>query len=266
VRTFRWDRDHWRQVTERPVDTRGPGTVDAKFLMVDERNRFWVGIRVVDRPNGQSALDLGVAMIDESVPSAIQFHHEVAPQGAEFGAVPVPNDLTAADFDADGNIWFAGLTGATRITPPAAGQTAYRAQTFNEATGLRGDLVSDTTRAVQNRIYVATSEGIGYWSGERFQFDIAGSSAQVRVIALTSDNNGALWGAGQRGAWSWDGQSFRTFGRANGLPTEQFVDIGVDGENRVWFVTSEGITIFAQSASSAGGSTAQASSGVAATN
>ncbi|MFO0559733.1 MAG: two-component regulator propeller domain-containing protein [Polyangiales bacterium] len=261
VRTFRWDRDHWRQVTERPIDTRGPGTVDAKFLVVDERGRYWMGVRVIERPNSQSALDLGVAMIDENVPSAIQFHHEVPPQGAEFGAVPVPNDLTAADFDSDGNIWFAGLTGATRITPPAAGQTAYRAQTFNEATGLRGDLVSDLSRAVQGRVYVATSEGIGYWGGERFQFDIAGSSAQVRVTALTTDNNGALWGAGQRGAWAWDGQTFRTFGRANGLPTEQFTDIGVDGENRVWFVTSEGITIFAQSAHSVGGSSAQASSG-----
>lgn len=260
VRTYRWDRDHWRQVTERPIDTRGPGTVDVKFLIVDERGRYWMGIRVIDRPLGQGPLELGVAMIDESVPSAIQFHQEVPPQGAEFGAVPVPNDLTAADFDSDGNIWFAGLTGATRLTPPGAGQTAYRAQTFNETTGLRGDLVSDLTRAVQGRIYVTTSEGIGYWNGERFQFDIPGSSAQVRVTALATDNNGALWGAGPRGAWAWDGQRFRTFGRANGLPTEQFTDIGVDGENRVWFVTSEGITIFTQSAHSAGGSSVMASS------
>lgn len=254
VRSYRWAGDQWRAITERPIDTRGPGTVDAKFLVVDDRSRFWIGVRVVDRPNGQSPLELGVAMIDESVPSAIQFHSEVPPQGAEFGAVPVPNDLTAADFDSDGNIWFAGLTGATKLTPPGAGQTAFRSQTFNESTGLRGDLVSDVTRAVQSRIYVATSEGIGYWTGERFAFDIAGSSAQARVTSLTTDNNGALWGAGQRGAWSWDGQTFRAFGRSNGLPTEQFVDIGVDGENRVWFVTSEGITILNQRASSAGGS------------
>lgn len=254
LRTFRWSGDGWRQVTERAVDTRGPGTVDAKFFVVDDRNRYWIGIRVVDRPNNQSPLELGVTMIDESVPAAIQFHDQIPPQGAEFGAVPVPNDLTAADFDTDGNIWFAGLTGATKLTPPGAGQTAFRAQTFNEATGLRGDLVSDITRAVQSKIYVATSEGIGYWSGERFAFDIAGSSQQARVTALTTDNNGALWGAGQRGAWSWDGQTFRAFGRGNGLPTEQFVDIGVDGENRVWFVTAEGITILNQSSGSAGGS------------
>jgi hypothetical protein len=258
LRTFRWDRDHWRQLTERPIDTRGPGTVDVKFVTVDERGRFWIGVRVLDRPNAQSALELGVAMIDESVPSAIQFHQEVAPQGAEFGAVPVPGDLTAADFDSDGSVWFAGLTGATRITPPGAGQTAYRAQTFNEATGLRGDLVSDVTRAVQGRIYVATSEGLGYWTGERFAFDIVGSSTQPRVTTLTTDNNGALWGAGQRGAWSWDGQSFRRFGREQGLPTDQFVDIGVDGENRVWFVTSEGISILEQSRGSAGGSSVRA--------
>jgi hypothetical protein len=266
IRTFRWDNDHWRQVTERPVDTRGPGTVDVKFVTVDERGRYWLGVRVIDRPNNQSAQELGVAMVDESVPSAIQFHHEVPPQGAEFGAVPVPSDLTAADFDSDGNLWFAGLTGATRITPPAAGQTAYRAQTYNEATGLRGDLVSDLARAVQGRVYVATSEGIGYWNGERFAFDIVGSSAQVRVTALTTDNNGALWGAGQRGAWAWDGQAFRTFGRNAGLPTEQFVDIGVDGENRVWFVTAEGISILEQTRGSMGGSNIRAESSGSAAN
>ncbi|MDP3278043.1 MAG: hypothetical protein Q8Q09_22850 [Deltaproteobacteria bacterium] len=257
LRTYRWSRDHWQQVTERPVDTRGPGTIDVKFLTVDERSRYWMGVRVVDRPSGQSNVEMGVAMIDESVPSAIQFHHEVPPQGAEFGAVPVPSDLTAADFDGDGNLWFAGLSGATRLTPPTAPGGAYVARTYNEATGLRGDLVSDLARGLNGRVFVATSEGLGYWSGERFAFDVEGSRAQPRVSALTVDNNGGLWGAGQRGAWAYDGQRFRTFGQSTGLPTDAFVDIAVDAENRVWFVTAEGITIFTQSQTASAGSSQQ---------
>src|SRR5207237_617961 len=67
VRTYRFAGDNWRQVTERPIDTDGPGTIDARFLAVDERGRFWLGIRVL---NEGRVRNLGVAVIDDARPAA----------------------------------------------------------------------------------------------------------------------------------------------------------------------------------------------------
>jgi ligand-binding sensor domain-containing protein len=95
-------------------------------------------------------------------------------------------------------------------------------------------------------MYILTTDGLGFWDGRAFDFGVEGSSSQPRAIALALDVNGGLWGAGQRGAWVFDGRAFRTVGRRDGLPTEQFNDVAVDGENRVWFVTNEGISILQQ--------------------
>jgi hypothetical protein len=241
VRTYRFAGNGWRQITERPIDTRGPGVLDVKFLAEDERGRVWLGVRV---ENEGRAREMGVAVIDENLPAATQFHSQVAPTGAEQGAKPAPDDLTAIEFDSNGTAWFAGLSGATSITLPPGGEASVR--TYGEANGLRGDLVSDLARGPNDRIYIATPDGLGYWDGQRWAFDIVGSSAVPRVIALAVDINGALWGAGPRGAWRYNGSVFRAVGVGDGLPREDFVDVAVDGENRVWFVTSEGISILSQ--------------------
>lgn len=245
LRVFRLEGQTWRQVTERPIDTRGPGVVDVKFFAVDERGRFWAGIRVEN--NGRTR-ELGVAVIDESQPAATQFHSQVAPTGAEQGAVPAPDDLTAIDFTQNGAAWFAGLSGATRIQLNATAGQPADVQVFNESRGLRGDLVSDLVRGTNNRLFLATPEGLGHYDGDTFAFDLEGSSSAARVMALAVDVNGTLWGAGPRGAWSYDGTRFRPWGRGQGIPADAFTDLAVDGENRVWFVTSEGISILSQRA------------------
>ncbi|MEI8258177.1 MAG: hypothetical protein WCJ30_21070, partial [Deltaproteobacteria bacterium] len=243
LRTYRFAGTSWRQITERPIDTGGPGVIDVKFLSVDERGRFWVGLRV---NNAGTVREHGVAVLDDNLPAATQFNSHVAPTGAVQGAAPAPDDLTAVEFDATGTAWFAGLSGATSIQLGATADQPATVHTYNETTGLRGDLVSDLARGPNNRIFVATTEGVGYHDGTRFAFDLVGSSAMPRVIALAADANGQIWGAGQRGAWVYDGTRFRTVGHAEGLPNDSFNDLQVDGENRVWFVTNEGITILSQ--------------------
>jgi hypothetical protein len=245
VRTYRSGPSGWRAVTERPIDTRGAGSIHAKFLAVDERGRFWIGVRVLRE--GQSAMELGVAVIDDALPAATQFNSQVAPAGAEQGARPAPDDLTGITFDANGTAWFAGLSGATSIALPPGGAEST-VHTYNETSGLRGDLVSDLARGPLDRIYIATPDGLGYWDGSHWGFDIEGSSAAPRAIALTVDGSGTLWGTGPRGTWAWDGQHFRTVGRRNGLPSDGFLDVAAAGDNRVWLAGEEGIAVYAPSA------------------
>jgi ligand-binding sensor domain-containing protein len=239
LRAYRLEGNAWRRVADGPVETYGPGTVDVKFLACDERGRFWVGLRVLD---GARVRELGVAVLDPQNPVAVQYNSNIPATGGENGSRRAPDDITAVDFDREGNAWFAGLDGATRIR--ADGQEVRR---FQEADGLRGDLVSDLVRATNDRLFFATPEGLGLYDGQAFNFAIEGSSSLPHVTGLAVDATGNLWGAGPRGAWRYDGRGFVRVGRAEGLPSEEFSDIAIDARNRVWFVTQEGLLLFDQS-------------------
>ena len=171
---------------------------------------------------------------------SIQYNDNIPATGGENGSARAPSDVTAVDFDSEGNAWLAGLEGAVRIG--ANGQV----RRYREAEGVQGDLVSDVVKALNNRLFFVTAEGLGTWTGERFNFAIDGASAVPKATALAVDNSGNLWGAGPRGVWRYDGQAFTRIGRAQGLPSEEFNDIAVDAQNRVWFANTDGLVLFDQ--------------------
>lgn len=253
LRTYRYAGNGWQQVTERPIDTGGPGLVDVKFLAVDASGRYWCGIRVRDE-NGEGGRDWGVAVLDENTPAALQFYTQGTGQQQQ-AAPRAPNDVTAVAFDSSsGTAWLAALSSGVSITLPRGG--APTVATFNEATGLRGDNMIDVSAGPRGRVYFTTPEALGYREGDAFHYDLPGSGQANRVISLAVDVAGNLWGAGPRGAWRFDGTGFTRVGRQQGLPVEEFNDVAVDGENRVWFVTPEGISILTQprAGGSSGGS------------
>lgn len=241
LRGYRLDGTNWRRIADGPVETYGPGTVDVKFLAGDANGRLWVGLRV---RNAGQVRELGCAVLDPNNPVAVQYNGNIPETGGENGSRRAPNDLTAVEFDHDGNAWFAGLDGATRIT-------RERVQRFRESEGLQGDLVSDLARASGDRLYFATPDGLGVYTGTNFSFAIEGSSNMPRVIALAVDNSGSLWGAGPRGAWRYDGRAFERIGTAQHIPVEQFTDLAIDAQNRVWFGTAEGILLYDQAVAAA---------------
>jgi ligand-binding sensor domain-containing protein len=242
VRGYRLEGLQWRRVLAGGIETYGPGIVDAKFLTADSRGRFWVGIRVLPVGGGSTgARDLGVAVLDPESPNTIQFNDNIPATGGENGSARAPSDVTAADFDSEGNAWLAGLEGAVRIAPNG------QVRRYREAEGVQGDLVSDVVKALNNRLFFVTAEGLGTWTGERFNFAIDGASSVPRATALAVDNTGNLWGAGPRGVWRYDGQHFTRIGSAQGLPAGEFTDIAVDAQNRVWFANTEGLVLFDQS-------------------
>jgi hypothetical protein len=241
LRGYKMEGATWRRLLDGPVETYGPGTVDVRFLAADRAGKLWVGLRVLP-PAGTTgdARELGVAVLDPNAPVAPQYNANVPATGGENGSRRAPSDLSAVAFDAAGTAWFAGLDGMTSINP--AGEVAR----YREAEGVRGDLVGDIARALGDRIYFATPEGLGLRANNEFTFPVEGSSAQPRVTALSVDTNGSLWGAGPRGVWRYDGRSFTRVGRGEGLPTEDFNDIAVDAQNRVWLSNVEGLVLYDQ--------------------
>ncbi|MEI8258652.1 MAG: hypothetical protein WCJ30_23510, partial [Deltaproteobacteria bacterium] len=241
---YRFSDSGWQQVSTRRIDLGGPGVVDVRFLAVDDRGRFWVGIRV---DNNGTMHDRGVALIDGNLPQPVQFHARVG-QGrrrVRGGAARAPDDLAAIVFDNDNHPWFAGVTGATRIIPGDMRAPA-QVQTFAEAQGVRGDVVADAARGPSGHIYVATPDGVGRFTGERWEFSLPGVSGGLRAVALASDSDGVLWGAGPRGVWRYDGQHLSRLTASDGLPARPVEDVAIDGENRTWLSNEDGLTIIAR--------------------
>ena len=242
IRGYTLDGVNWRRTFEGPVETYGPGRVDAKFLSVDEGGKLWVGLRVSDAHHSR---ELGVAVLDPNSPIATQYNENVPESGGDHGARRVSNDLTSVEFDREGNVWFAGVDGATEIARDGV-------HTFHEAQGLRGDLVSDLARGPGDRMFFATAEGLGVWDGHEFGFPVEGSSAMPHALALSIDTSGNLWGAGSRGVWKFDGTTFTRIGAAQGLPTDDFHDVAIDAQNRAWFINDEGIVLLDQAVAAQG--------------
>lgn len=239
---YRFADGGWQQVSTRRVDLGGPGVVDVRFVAVDDRGRFWVGIRV---ENGGTMHDRGVVLIDGNLPQPVPFHSRVG-QGrrrARNGAARAPDDLAGIVFDSDNHPWFAGVTGATQIVPGDA-RTPSRVQTFAEAQGVRGDVVADAARGPSGDIYVATPDGIGHLTGDHWDFSLVGVTGELRAVALASDSDGVLWGAGPRGVWRYNGQHVTHLAASDGLPAHPVEDLAIDGENRAWLSSEDGLTIF----------------------
>jgi hypothetical protein len=238
VRGYRLEGTSWRRVLAGPVETYGPGIVDAKFLAADSRGRFWMGLRVLPPDGNGNARDLGVAVLDPDSPVTVQYNENIPATGGEHGSARAPNDVTAVDFEPNGNTWLAGLDGAVRVGSDGS------VRRFREPEGLRGELVSDLVRALNGRVFFVTPEGLGVWTGDSFNFAIDGASSVPRATALAVGPNGDLWGAGPRGVWRYDGTRFTRVGRDEGLPGDAYSDIAVDAQGRVWLANAEGLVLF----------------------
>jgi ligand-binding sensor domain-containing protein len=129
---------------------------------------------------------------------------------------------------------------------PADGHAVAVVQTFGEAQGVRGDVVADIARGPNGNIYAATPDGIGAYNGERWDFALPGVGSELRAIALATDTDGVLWGAGPRGVWRYDGHAVAQLAARDGLPAHPVEDIAIDGENRVWLSSEDGLTILAR--------------------
>jgi hypothetical protein len=238
---YRFADTRWQQVSTRRIDLGGPGVLAVRFLAVDERGRFWVGIRA---DNNGTLHEHGVALIDGNLPQPQQFYSRAGRRRTRSGT-HVPDDLAGVDFDNDSQPWFAGVTGATHVVPPD-GHNGVQVQTFGEAQGVHGDVVADVARGPGGSIYVATPEGVGRYDGSRWDFGLPGAGGTLRATALATDGDGMLWGASARGVWRYDGHAVTHLSDSDGLPPHPVTDIAVDGQNRLWLSSEDGLTILAR--------------------
>jgi hypothetical protein len=217
------------------------------LLGVGPSSRFWLGLRV-GREGGDGARMRGLAVFgpkDEEV--TYHYRSDASSSGEKSEQTDgdsqppaptyrIPENLSSIEFDDDGYAWLASLNGVIRIGND-------QAVTFGESRGVRGEVVSDVAVG-PDRVWVAAAEGLGYYQGGDFEFTLPGLPDGAKPTALEVDGQGNLWTAGPKGALYYDGNRWQRLGRAQGLPTQELVDVEVDEQGWVWFLARDRVLLF----------------------
>ena len=173
--------------------------------------------------------------------------------------------------DRDGNLW-AGTDGD--------GLERIRKKIFDTPAGFSGGVAQSVAEDIQGGIWVAfNSRGLTYsltnvshdfrigrannawsvlvdrrqqvWAGTRdeglfrlesgiFQPVDAARKSVAAIFALFQSRDGKLWVGGESGLGSYDGQDWKIFSAADGLPSSAIRAIAEDAAGNLWIGTEEG--------------------------
>jgi hypothetical protein len=238
VRVVRVEGETFSPVVERTLTLpEAEPFVGVSFMGVAGDGAIWAAIDVARAGGGKRAR--GMAMIAPQSEAVVYFHRAADPATDGVGALQMPDEVSALDFDDAGNVWIATLSGAVRIG-------GSQAIVFGESRGVRGEVVSDLAVGEMDRVWIASAEGVGYYEDRNFDFRLPAIVREARPTALTVDLEGHLWGAGQNGIVFYDGQSWLRLTEETGLPTNRLVDVEVDGANRVWVLANDRVMVMAR--------------------
>ena len=235
LRLYRVSTDGWTPEFERTVTTQTP-LVNVPFFGIGPDERVWAALRVVHE-SGAGARMRGVAVLSRATESVVYHRRGATPETDGEGALSMPDEIEAIDLGMENYAWFPSLSGAVRL-----GNS--QAVVFGEARGVRGEVVSDLAVADNERVWLAAAEGVGYYEASNFEFRLPRVVQEARPIRLAIDGMGNLWGAGPNGVVYFDGQNWQTLTEDNGLPTNELMDVEVDGAERVWLLARDRVLIF----------------------
>jgi hypothetical protein len=234
LRVYRADSGRWTQVVERTIRT-ATEFVGSPMIGVGAGSAVWAVVDV-RRTDGEGTRTGGVVILDPAVETVTYLHRGATVAADGPGAMSIPDEISGIDFS-ENNVWLATLEGAVRI-----GNS--QAVVFGEARGVRGEVVSDLAAAPGGRLWVAAAEGVGVYQNGSFDFSLPAVVQQARPTTLAVDTAGNLYCAGPRGAVYYDGTAWQTLTEQTGFPTNNLVDVRVDGRDRVWFLTDDRVLVF----------------------
>jgi len=223
VRVFRRTEDGWAQVAERELPTEEE-FLGVPIMAVSDEGAVWVALAV---RQGASRRIRGVAVINPAS-EAVVYHHRGASAEGEFA---LQDEITSIDLHQTGMAWFASFHGAQRLG-------GSQVVVFNEARGVRGEIVTDL--AVDGeRVWIAAAEGLGYYEDQQMRFLMPELVRDARPSALAVDPRGGVWAIGHRGAFFFDGTNWTRVGSEQGMPGVVLVDVEVDRQGRTWFLAED---------------------------
>ena len=138
------------------------------------------------------------------------------------------NIVTSILSDKDEIIW---------LGSDGSGVTAYKNDDFynySMADGLASNNVYDIIQSTEGLIYFACyGGGISVWDGKRFT-DLYDELPDKRIFSLALDHGQNLWIGMESGVAVYDGESIKTFTKADGLAHNETRVLEVDAKGRIW--------------------------------
>jgi hypothetical protein len=215
----------------------GTELVGVVVSAVDRAGNFWLVPRV-RRDDGEGTRVRGLVLVPSDGGPLVYHHRGADPEQDGPGALAIPDEVSALDTSDESYVWAASLGGAVRIGNE-------QAVTYGEARGVRGELVSDLAVA-GDRVWIAAAEGLGYYEGGEMDFTVPGLGGKAKPSALAARSSDEVWGAGPNGAIHRANGQWTRLTKADGLPAESLLDVEIDADGRVWFLSDEAVIVFAE--------------------
>jgi len=234
-RIFRREGDHWTLHVDRELQS-ADGVEDVTFFGIDPEGDFWLGLKV---KLANRILERGVAVMSPNRPEVVYHHSTATAEVDGTGAKKIPDTLSSVAFEPEGGVWFASLDGAVRVS-------AEEVVVYGEERGLQGGVVGAVDILPGGIPIVATHGGVGRFADGRWQFERDRRVVDLHPICLAIDGNARVWIGSNHGVLVGDEGNWSGVRQADGLLSEEVTAIKVDGANRIWFVTSEGISLLTQ--------------------
>ena len=212
------------------------GVPDLSFAAFSPRGQLWVGLRYVDHDQDARAYGAAEVFVDDGR----VIYHRQRPVGVTKNVtqgVSVPSDVTSIAWKSPDEVWLASASGAVRL------QDNKTVKVFTENDGLESELVHDVVEGLSNQMWIATSRGIGVWTGERWNFPKE-SPYNVKASALSRDPDGHIWIGTDRGVMQVESEKkTHLIGARTGLLDDKVLNMGVDIRGRIWVLTEKGISV-----------------------
>jgi len=206
---------------------------DGKFTLYQEQNGLVDDFVISLLEDREGNLWVGTQGGGVSKFSGERFVNFTSAQGLSRGLIH------AVAQDSRGNYWFGSLS---------SGLCKFDGKHFTRLTmdhGLVNNLVEDILIDSQDRVYVATDEGLSILEKGRFRNYTTKDGLPKKILkALRMDHQGQLWiGTFEGGAVRFDGKYFTRYASDNGLVNDRISSLWEDRSRRIWFGTDDGVTV-----------------------
>ncbi len=197
-----------------------PGNV-VQALHVDSRDQLWLTIE-----------GHGISRLNAERNDFSHFRKSTHPAMGS-------DDIWAITSTRDGNIWFGGFGGGLHRMD-GNGQITRFMPEKNDPHSLPGDTVLSLTVDANNRLWIGTTKGLCYLSGNKFVKVLAGNILDGYIMQLIGDADGSLWAGTTRGLVHLSAAGLQ-IGEVL-LPGKRITGLWQDKQGAIWF--SDGPTVY----------------------
>lgn len=223
----------WTRYRHDPADPRSLPNDIVNFAFIDSDGRIWFGTN-----DGLARFDR--ARGDFSV---------IKPDGRPDG---LSSEILYAMQEDEGGYWLGTFRSGLDYLDRRTGAFRHYAHDASDPSSLSDNLVFDLERDAKGRLWVGTNHGLDRLEGSAFVhyfYDPANASgiSNDSIQTIYSDSKGVLWiGTTGGGLMRYEPEtdSFVTYTKKDGLPSNSVIRIVEDRDANLWIATQLGLVLY----------------------